>query len=233
MSIHIGAKKGDIAEKVLLPGDPQRAKYIADNFLTNAVCYSTVRGMLGYTGEYNGEKVSVQATGMGIPSISIVVTELIDFYGAKRLIRVGSCGAIQPELKLKDMIIAIGASTDSNVNNLKFDSCNYSATASYNLLARAVEVSKSSDINTHVGNILSSDTFYYEDYITEPLKPWQAHNILAVEMEAAGLYTIAARKRVEALTLLSVSDQLITGENLTSDERETGLAKMINVALDI
>lgn len=230
MSIHIGAKKGDIAEAVLLPGDPLRARFIAENFLENAVEYTKVRGMYGYTGTYKGKRVSVQGTGMGIPSISIYVTELIQEFGAQKLIRIGSCGSIDMDVKLTDIIIAMAASTDSSFNKLKFNGMDYASAADYGLLEKAVTISKNTGVTYHVGKILTSDTFYQED--PEEWKKWAAFGIIAEEMETAALYTIAAKYKVKALSLLTVSDHIITGESMSSKERQTSFTGMMEVALN-
>ncbi len=230
MSIHIGAKTGDIAEAVLLPGDPLRAKFIAENFLENPVEYSRVRGMYGFTGTYKGEKVSVQGTGMGIPSISIYVTELIEQYGVKKLIRIGSCGSTNPKIQLRDIIIAMSASTDASFNKLRFDGRDYAATADYELLEKAVQQAKKIHTPFHVGKILTSDTFYQDD--PEDWKLWADYGILAEEMETAALYTIAAKFKVQALALLTVSDDIITGAATTSEEREKTFTGMMEVALN-
>ncbi|NGQ96624.1 purine-nucleoside phosphorylase [Brevibacillus sp. SYP-B805] len=230
MSIHIGAKEGQIADKILLPGDPLRAKYIAENFLENAVCYNEVRGMLGFTGTYKGERVSVQGTGMGVPSISIYVHELIESYGVKSLIRVGTCGALQEAIKVRDVILAMSASTDSAVNRLRFKGIDYAPTASFDLLKKAYDVAAAAKMSVHVGSIFTSDSFYSDDQ--EITKLLSKHGALAVEMEAAALYTIAAKFNVNALAILTVSDHLITGELTTAEERQTTFNQMIQVALD-
>lgn len=228
MSIHISAQKGDIADTVLLPGDPLRAKAIADNFFENFVCYNEVRGMLGYTGEYNGKRVSVQGSGMGMPSLSIYVNELVGL-GAKRLIRVGTCGAYQPFLKLGDIVIAISASTDSNINNAAFDHLNFAPTANFNLLMDTYQNAHKKELEVHVGPIFSSDIFYQDD--PEHFKKWADYGILAVEMETAALYALAAKHKVEALTILTVSDSLVTGDVASHNDREKNFLKMTELAL--
>ncbi len=228
MSIHIAAKKGDIAETVLLPGDPLRAKAIADNFLTDAVCYNNVRGMLGYTGTYKGRRVSVQGTGMGMPSLAIYVNELIQL-GAKRLIRVGTCGAYNKELKVGDIIIALSASTDSNINEHYFPGASYAPTASFELLNKTYETAKSEGLNVQVGPIFSSDIFYQDD--PKHYEKWANFGILAVEMESAALYALAAKHNVEALAILTVSDSLVTGAIASAEEREQNFLKMATLAL--
>ncbi|MCB0494877.1 MAG: purine-nucleoside phosphorylase [Cyclobacteriaceae bacterium] len=228
MSIHISANKGDIAETVLLPGDPLRAKAIAENFLENAICYNEVRGMLGYTGEYKGKRVSVQGSGMGMPSLSIYVNELASL-GAKRLIRVGTCGAYQSFLKLGDIVIAISASTDSNINNLAFDQLNFAPTANFDLLLSTYQKAQQKGLEVHVGPIFSSDIFYQDD--PDHFKKWAEYGILAVEMETAALYALAAKHKIEALTILTVSDSLVTGEIASHQDREQNFLKMTELAL--
>ena len=231
MSIHIGAAKGDIAETVLLPGDPLRAKMIAETFLENPVCYNEVRGMYGYTGTYHGKRVSVQGTGMGMPSISIYVNELISEYGVKNLIRVGTCGALQKKVGVRDVILAMGACTDSNVNNLRFKGMNYAPTASFELLTKAVKAAEEKNITPHVGNIMTSDTFYQDD--SQGWKLWAHYNVLAVEMETAELYTLAAKYGVKALAVLTVSDHIVTQEITSAEERQNTFKQMIEIALSL
>lgn len=230
MSVHIGAKPGEIAEKILLPGDPLRAKYIAETFLENAECYNQVRGMLGFTGTYKGERLSVQGTGMGVPSISIYAHELMAEYGVNTLIRVGSCGAFLKEVNVRDVILAMSASTDSNLNRLQFQGIDFAATANFNLLKHAYDVTQEKDLPVHVGNVFTSDVFY-NDYetLTETLRK---HGTLAVEMETAALYTLAAKFQAKALSILTVSDHLVTGEATTAEERQTTFNQMIETALE-
>ncbi len=230
MSVHINAKEGQIAESILLPGDPMRAKFIAENFLQNVICYNEVRGMYGFTGDYKGKKISVQGTGMGIPSISIYTNELIQSYGVKNLIRVGTCGSYQEHIKVRDLVIAMAASTDSNINRNRFNGMNYAPTASFKLLKRSYDIAVVKGLDPKVGNIFSSDTFYNDS--PEEWKRWAQFGCLAVEMEAAGLYTLAAKYGVDALTLLTVSDHLLTGEATSAEERQTSFTKMIEVALE-
>jgi len=230
MSVHIGANEGDIAETVLLPGDPLRAKHIAETMLEDTQCYNEVRGMLGFTGTYNGKRVSVQGTGMGMPSASIYISELIMFYGAKNLVRIGSCGAMQPELKLRDVIIAMSACTNSNVNRIRFDGLDFAPTADFDLLLKAYETAKTKGIDAKVGSILSSDTFYDDKNQWEM---WAAYGILAVEMEAAALYTLAAKHGVNALTILTVSDSLVTKQEEPSEVREKAFTQMVEIALEL
>ncbi len=230
MSVHIEAKKGDIAEIVLLPGDPLRAKYIAETFLENPVKYNTVRNMFGYTGTYNGKKVSVQGTGMGIPSAGIYIHELINEYGAKNLIRIGTCGALQEEMELRDIVIAQSASTDSSFIFKDMAPVYYAPTANFDLLHKAYTLSEEAGLNSVVGNIFTSDTFYSEtDEINNRIA---AHGVLCSEMETAALYYLAAKFGVKALSILTVSDHIITGEQTTSEERETTFNEMVKVALE-
>lgn len=231
MSLHIEAKKGEIADTVLLPGDPLRAKWMAETFLQDAHCYNNVRGMLGYTGLYQGKRISVQGSGMGIPSALIYYHELINNYGVKNLIRVGSAGSYQRHIKLKDVVLAMAASTTSGINNTRFVNSDYSPTASFALFIKAVQYAQEEDIPIHAGNVLSSDEFYEDD--PESYKLWANYGVLCVEMEAAGLYTIAAKHKVNALALVTISDSLVTGEQLTSEERETSFMDMMKIALSL
>ncbi|MTK11978.1 MAG: purine-nucleoside phosphorylase [Clostridiaceae bacterium] len=230
MSVHINAKEGQIAESILLPGDPLRAKFIAENFLQDVICYNEVRGMYGFTGTYKGKKVSVQGTGMGVPSISIYVNELIQSYGVKNLIRVGTCGSFQESVKVRDMVIGMAASTDSNINKIRFNGRDFAPTASFKLLKKAYDIAVEKGIDPKVGNIFSSDTFYHDD--PDAWKHWAKFGCLAVEMEAAGLYTLAAKYGVDALTILTVSDHLVTGELTTAEERQKTFTSMMEVALE-
>ena len=229
MSIHIEAKPGDIAETVLLPGDPLRAKFVAETFLNDAVCYNQVRGMLGYTGTWQGKRVSVQGTGMGIPSHLIYVHELLADYGVKRVIRVGSCGSLLPDINLNDIVIAMSASTDSNVNHLRFGGADFAPCADYALFARACAVANEQGIAFRAGNILSTDVFYGDD--PDGWKLWATFGVLAVEMETNGLYTEAARAGAQALSILTVSDSLVTHATLTAQERERSFRSMMEIAL--
>ncbi|GGE28506.1 purine-nucleoside phosphorylase [Psychroflexus planctonicus] len=231
MSIHINAKKGDIAETVLLPGDPLRAKWIAETFLENPVCFNEVRGMLGFTGTYNGNRVSVMGSGMGIPSINIYAHELITEFGVKNLIRVGSAGSMQIDIKIRDVVVAMSASTNSGLNKTRFLSGDFAPTASFQLFNKAIEIAKEKNIDVKAGNILSSDTFYTDD--PEEWKHWAKFGVLCVEMEAAGLYTTCAKYNVNALCLLTISDSLVTGEVTTSKERETTFSEMIKIGLGL
>lgn len=231
MSIHIGAKEDAVANTVLLPGDPLRAKFIAENFLEDVVCYSEVRGMYGYTGTYKGKRVSVQGTGMGIPSISIYVNELIQSYNVKNLIRIGTCGSMHKDVKIRDIVIAMSACTDSSVNKLRFNGMDYAPTANFELLKKAYDSAVAKGIEPKVGSILTSDTFYHDD--PDTWKKWAKFGVIAVEMETAALYTIAAKYGCRALTLLTVSDSIVTGELTSSKERETTFTNMMEIALDI
>ncbi len=231
MSIHIKAKKGEIAETVLLPGDPMRAKWIAETFLTDAVCYNEVRGMLGFTGAYNGKKISIQGTGMGIPSTLIYANELISEYGVKNLIRVGSAGSYQENVKIRDIVIAMAASSNSGINKGRFNGADYAPTASFELFQKAISVANKQNIPIKAGNILSSDEFYEDN--PNDYKKWAAFGVLCVEMETAGLYTVAAKHNVNALSILTVSDSLVTHEKTTSIEREQTFKEMIQIALEL
>ncbi|MBF0277841.1 MAG: purine-nucleoside phosphorylase [SAR324 cluster bacterium] len=231
MSIHIGAEAGDIAETILLPGDPLRAKYIAETMLENAVCYNEVRGMYGFTGTYKGKKVSVQGTGMGQPSLSIYVNELISYFHVKNLIRVGTCGAIQSHLRMRDVILAMTASTDSSMNKIRFQGNDYAPAASFTLLKKAHDVATQMGVNVEVGSILSSDTFYDDD--PDSWKKWAAFGVLAIEMESSALYTLAAKFNVNALTLCTVTDSLVTQEQEPSEAREKAVNQMVEIALEI
>jgi purine-nucleoside phosphorylase len=226
---HMNAAPGDFAETVLMPGDPLRAQYIAENWLEAPRRVSDVRNMWGYTGSFNGRPLSVMAHGMGIPSASIYVTELIESYGVKRVIRVGSCGTTHPDVRLRDIVIAQGASTDSNVNRIRFGGYDYAALASFDLLQKAVTAAAAQQLRYHVGNIFSADLFYTPDHAM--FDTLARYNVFGVEMEAAGIYPIAAERGAEALAICTVSDVIPTGEALTSDERATTFDDMIKLAL--
>jgi len=230
MSIHIGAKPGEIAETVLLPGDPLRAKFVAENLFEDVNCYSQVRGMYGYTGTYNGLPISIQGTGMGIPSISIYVHELIREYGVKNLIRVGTCGCIQKNMDLGQVLLAIGACTDSTTNNITFNGLQYAPTANYHLLTKAYQAAESLGISCVVGNIYSTDLFYLDD--PDRYQACIEHGVLAVDMETSALYTLAARSQANALSILTVSDHIITGAQSTAQERQEKFIDMMKVALE-
>lgn len=231
MSVHINAEKGTIAEIVLLPGDPLRAKWIADSFLENVIQYNKVRGMLGFTGTYKGKLISVQGTGMGIPSTLIYTHELITEYGVKNLIRVGSAGSYQKEVKIRDIVIAMAASTNSGLNTIRFNGADYAPTASFSLFQKAIKAAEKKDIVLKAGNILSSDEFYADDF--ESYKKWADYGVLCVEMETNGLYTIAAKHNVNALSILTISDSLVTKERTTASEREQTFKEMIELALEL
>jgi purine-nucleoside phosphorylase len=230
MSFHIEAKVGEVAESVLLPGDPLRAKYIAETFLENAVCYNQVRGMLGFTGTYKGHRVSIQGTGMGMPSASIYIHELINVYGAKNLIRIGTCGAIQTDVKIRDVIVAQAAATDSSMIRNNFPGIDFPQIGNFDLLKNAYDIGTDKGLTLRVGNVLSSDVFYTEN--KETVNKLGQHGVLAVEMETAGLYYLAAKFGVKALGLLTVSDHILTGEQTTAQERQTTFNDMIEVALE-
>lgn len=231
MSVHIGAKQGAIAETVLLPGDPLRAKWIAETFLEDVVCYNEVRGMYGFTGTYKGKKISVQGTGMGIPSTLIYTHELINNYGVKNLIRVGSAGSYQKEVEIRDIVIAMAASSNSGLNKIRFNGADYAPTASFELFNKALQIANEKQIKVKAGNILSSDEFYADEF--ESFQKWADYGVLCVEMETAGLYTIAAKHKVNALSILTISDSLVTGERTTAEEREHTFKEMIEIALGL
>jgi purine-nucleoside phosphorylase len=231
MSVHIGAEPGQIAPRVLLPGDPLRAKWIAETYLDDATCYSTVRNMLGFTGRYRGVEVSVQGTGMGMPSASIYTHELIKEYGVQTLIRVGSCGALAGSLRLRDVIAAIGASTDSAMNRMRFDGLiDYAPVADFELLRTAVDVAAGRGVEMRVGPVLAADAFY--NVRPDLYDALADYGVLAVEMEAAALYTIAAQFGARALTVLTVSDIIRSGEHLPAGDREQSFSQMAEIALE-
>jgi purine-nucleoside phosphorylase len=227
---HIGAREGEIADRVIMAGDPLRAKFMAETFLENPVQYNAVRGMLGYTGTYKGKRVSVQGHGMGIPSIGIYTYELFNFYGVKRIIRTGSAGAYHPDLKIGDVVIGLGACTDSNYAAHYNLPGTYAPVANFQLARAAVEKAEAMGINYRVGNILSSDVFYGED---ERWREWQKMGVLAVEMEAAALYMNAARSSNEALCICTISDSLVTGEASSAEQRQTAFTNMMEIAFEI
>lgn len=230
MSVHIDAKKNDIADKILLPGDPLRAKWIAEHFLDDAKCYNTLRNMLGYTGYYKGERLSVQGTGMGIPSASIYIEELINDFNADTLIRVGSAGSLQKDIVLRDVVLAMSASTNSALNQQRFQGANYAPTADFSLFQKAVKVAENRKINFHAGNVFSSDIFYADH--KEYYNIWSAYNVLCVEMEVAALYTIAAKHKAKALGILTISDSMVTGELTSAKEREQSFGDMVQIGLE-
>ena len=229
---HISAAPGDFAEAVLLPGDPLRAKHIADNHLEDARQVNAVRNAFAYTGTYQGMPVSVLGTGMGIPSASIYTTELVNEYGVKRLVRVGSCGAVQDHVKLRDVILAVGACTDSQVNRARYGGLDFAATADFDLLRTAAQAAESHGIDVHAGNVHSSDLFYDPRGATGYFDMMNRMGVLAVEMEAAGIYGVAAEHGARALTILTVSDHIRSGEATTSDERQTTFDEMVQIALE-
>jgi purine-nucleoside phosphorylase len=229
MSIHIGAKPGEIAETVLMPGDPYRAKWAAETFLKDVVCINQVRGMLGFTGTWNGQRVTIQGSGMGMPSLSIYANELIRDYGAKSLIRIGSAGAMQHHVKVRDIVIAMTASTISTPSRGFFKELSFAPSADFGLLEKAVAAARAKGTPTHVGGIYSADVFY--DERPDLNEMMTRHGVLAVEMEAAELYTVAARHGIRALAVLTVSDHLLTHEALPSEDRERSFGDMVEVAL--
>ena len=230
MTIHIGAATGDIAETVLMPGDPYRAKWAAETFLSDSRLVNDVRGMLGFTGTWKGERVTIQGSGMGMPSLSIYANELIRDYDVKTLIRIGSCGGMQPHVRVRDVIIAMTASTITSPSSSIFRDINFAPAADWSLLSAAVAAAGSKGVTTHVGGIYSSDVFYGErpDLDEQMVR----HGILGVEMEAAELYTLAARYGRRALAVLTVSDHLETGEALPAEERERSFGDMVEIALE-
>jgi purine-nucleoside phosphorylase len=230
MSTHIGAASGEIAPHVLMPGDPLRAKWIAETFLDDAKCYTEVRGMLGYTGTWRGERVSVQGSGMGQPSLSIYANELFQDYDVQSIIRVGSCGALTEKLKIRDIIIASGACTDSSMNKIRFEGLDYAPVADFGLLRAAVDAADSTnDVAVHVGLIFSGDSFYSAR--PELLGRMVEYGVLGVEMEASALYTLAAKYGRRALAICTVSDHIVTGEETSSQEREQTFGAMVDIAL--
>ncbi len=230
MTPHLAAKPGDIADRVLLPGDPLRARHIAETYLNDAVCYNEVRGMLGFTGTYKGKRVSVQGTGMGVPSLSIYVHELMADYGVKRAIRVGTCGSLQEHVGLRDVILAMSASTDSAINRIRFAGKDYAPTADADLLFAARDAAKAMNLTIHAGAVLTSDTFYDDD--PDSWRIWARFGVLAVEMETAALYTLAAGFGAQALSVLTVSDHLVRGEGATPLERQQAFGSMMELALE-
>ena len=227
---HMNAAPGDFATTVLMPGDPLRAQYIADTYFDNARRVTDVRNMWGFTGEYKGMPISVMAHGMGIPSASIYCTELITEYNVKRVIRVGSCGTTHPDVKLRDVLIAMGASTDSGVNRMRFGGYDFAALATFSLVRNAVEAAEENNVRYHVGNIFSADLFYTPD--TDMFETLAKYNVLGIEMEAAGMFPIAAEHGAEALAICTVSDDIPSGAALSADERATTFDEMITVALE-
>ena len=230
VSTHIAAEPGQIAPRILLPGDPLRARWIAETFLEDATCYSEVRGMLGYTGTYRGEPVSVQGTGMGQPSASIYVNELIREYDVQQLIRVGSCGALTERLDVRDVVLAQAAATDSSMNALRFQGYQFPPVADFGLLRAAAEAAEESLTPFLVGTVFSSDSFYHPR--PELTQKVVEYGVVAVEMEAAEIYTLAAQYGRQALGIMTVSDHIVTGEETSAEEREQTFADMVTIALD-
>ncbi|MBU3088287.1 purine-nucleoside phosphorylase [Clostridium gasigenes] len=228
---HIKPNGVEIAETILLPGDPLRAKFIAENFLENPIMFNEVRGMLGYTGEYKGKKISVMGTGMGTPSMALYSWELINIFGVKNLIRIGSCGAIQDNMNLYDIVLAMGVATDSNYAHQFNLPGQFPITASYQLLEKAKKIADEKNYKVHVGNVLSSDIFYNADQTA--LEKWAKMGILSVEMETVGLYLNAASAGVKALTILTVSDHIFRNEQTTQEERQTAFTNMMEIALEL
>lgn len=234
MSVHLEAKPGDIAPIVLLPGDPLRAQFIAEKFFDDAVCHNRVRNALGYTGTYRGVPVSVQSTGMGMPSCAIYVHELLAQYGARTLVRIGTCGAIRADLQTRDLVLAQAAATDSGMFRGTFSGATFAAAANFELLQRAHALATEWGKPVRVGTVLTSDTFYPdENVVTSWWHPWAEHGILAAEMETAALYTLAARRSARALSILTVSDNLVTGEQTSAEDRQTGFGDMVRLALEV
>lgn len=231
MSIHIGAAPGQIAESIIISGDPLRIKYMAECFLEEVECFNEVRGMLGYTGFFKGKRVSMMGTGMGIPSTAIYLHELITEYKVKRVVRAGTAGALLENIELGDIILAISASTDSGLNKTTFNGHDFAPAASFDLLEKAVAFSRKNDFPYRVGQVLSSDTFYSDD--PSRMQPWIKHRVLGVEMETSVLYTLAAKYDIDALSILSVSDNIVTGAVATAEERERGYRQMFEVALEL
>ena len=228
---HNGAEKGDIAKTVLMPGDPLRAKYIAETYLKDVKCFNTVRNMFGYTGTYEGKEVSVMGGGMGMPSIGIYSFELYHFYDVDQIIRIGSAGGISDKVKVRDLVIGMGASTNSNFASQYKLPGTFAPIADFGLLRKAVEIAEEKNIPVAVGNILSSDTFYTDDETAND--QWKKMQILCVEMEAAALYMNAARAGKKALCMLTISDHLYTGEALSAEDRQTSFHEMMEVALKL
>ena len=230
-SIHIGANKGDIADTILLPGDPMRAKFVAENLLDDAVCFNEVRGMLGYTGTYNGKRVSIMGSGMGMGSAAIYINELINEFGVKQLIRVGTCGAIKEDINVGQVILAMSASGDSDANLLYFEGMHYAATADYDLLVKADAAAQRLNINALKGSIFSTNTFY--DTVPNRWEKWEKHGILGVEMESQMLFTIAKRLNAKALAILTVSDNIKTGVAADAKEREQKYMDMMRIGFEL
>ena len=231
MSIHIGAEQGQIAPTVLLPGDPLRAKYFAETLLEDVFCFNQVRGMLGYTGRYGDKQISIMGSGMGMPTLAIYINELVTEYQVKTLIRVGTCGAFQPYLKIGDIVLAMTASTNSNMNKIRFGGLDYAPAATFDLLLKAYEAAKERQVKVYVGGMFAGDTFYNDD--PEWWKKWADYGVLVVEMESSVLYTLAAKFKVDALSILTVTDSLVSGETASAEQREKSFPLMAEIALEI
>lgn len=230
MSVHIGADLGAVAETVLMPGDPLRAKFIAETYLEDVVCYNKIRGMYGYTGTYKGKKISIQGSGMGQASLAIYTNELICDYDVKNIVRVGSCGSFRKDVHIRDIIIAMSASTDSGMNRERFDGNFFAPTADYKLFKTMTDKADELNIKFHAGNILATDTFYQDQ--KNSWKNWAEYGVLGVDMESAALYTLAAKYGARALTVCTVSDNLATKEYTTAEEREKSFTEMMTLALE-
>ncbi len=231
MSIHIGAEKNQIANSILMPGDPLRAKFIAENFLDDVICFNEIRGMLGFTGRHGDKRVSVMGSGMGMPTLSIYLNELFSEYHVTTVIRVGTCGAMQPDLQVGDLILPMTSSTNAHFNKLRFGGMDYAPAADFELLLKAYETARQSTDRVHVGGILSSDTFYDDD--PDWWRRWAAFGTLACEMETTALYTLAAKFGARALSVLTVSDNLVTGLEASAEQREKGFPFMAEIALSV
>ncbi|WP_018693265.1 purine-nucleoside phosphorylase [Algicola sagamiensis] len=227
---HINANPGDFAEVCLMPGDPLRAKYIAEKYLKDVQQITDVRNMFGFTGTYKGKRISIMGHGMGVPSVSIYATELIKDYGVKKIIRIGSAGAVRDDIQLRDVVVAMGASTDSGVNRSRLKGHDFAAIADFDLMQKAVNAAKEKSVDVRVGNVFTADLFYSPD--SEIFSVLNKYGVLAVEMEAAGLYGVAAEFGAQALTILTVSDHILTGEQTTAEERQTTFNEMVEIALE-
>lgn len=229
MSVHINAKNGEIAPNILLPGDPLRAKFIAENFLENPKCYNEIRGMYGFTGTYKGVPVSVQGTGMGQPSLSIYVTELFKFYDVQTAIRIGTCGAVHENINLRDTIIVNSACSDSSLINQRFGNLHFAPTSNFELVRTADKIASEMGIRYSVGSVASSDLFYDKN---ENWRKWAEYGVLGIEMEAAELLTLAAEYKRKAMAIMTVSDHILKGGATTAEERQTAFKNMMQLALD-
>lgn len=231
MSLHIEAGAGEIAPDIILPGDPMRAKAIAEYFLSDVVCYNKIRGMLGFTGTWKGRRVSVQGTGMGMPSLSIYVHELLRDYGVRKMIRVGTAGSIHQELPLRALVMATGACSDSAINERRFNGGDFAPIADFTLARQTAELAEARGLSLVTGNVLASDSFY-QDNLMEEINRWAGYGVLCVEMESAELFTLAARFKARALTLLTISDHIPSGEKVPAGERQQDISKVAELALD-